>query len=170
MLKPCWVTFTFLGFQSVRGDIRELQNDSSSIVIFCKINILKYYILLTRFADKVFWLQQQFTCYKYKEKLLIIQYQAAMLFKQKKNKGKSREFIILNTPTSFPDSNMPRLNTFCKLNFFVMISRSFSSSYVKQRSINLNITFLSETKGVTPGAACQERKLKLVLNTFTQSK
>lgn len=40
MLKPCWVTFRFLGFQSVRGDICELEKrDSSSTVIFCKMNI-----------------------------------------------------------------------------------------------------------------------------------
>lgn len=91
-----------------------------------------------------------------------------MLFKQKKNKGKSMEFIISKTPFLSQTLNMLGLNGFCKLNFFVMISSSFSSLYKKQRSINLNITFLSETKGITPGTAHQERKLKL--NIVTQSK
>lgn len=170
MLKPCWVTFTFLGFQSVRGDIHESQNDSSNTVTFQKIIIQQYYTLLTRFADKVFWLQQQFTRYKNTEKLLIIQYETAILFKQKKNKGKSSKSMILNALTSFPDSNMPGLNAFCKLNSFVMIPSPLSSFYEKQRSISLNITFLSETKGITPGTAYREKKLKPVLNIFTWNK
>lgn len=56
MLKPCWVTFRFLGFQSVRGDIHELEkSDSSSTVTFYKMNIDKsitFYLqgLQTRFS------------------------------------------------------------------------------------------------------------------------
>lgn len=157
MLKPCWVTFTFLGFQSVRGDINELQNDSSSTETFLSSiyrNITFYSQgLQTRFSG----CSNNSHATNIQKKILITQYQTAMLFKQKKNKGQNREFIILNTLTSFSDSNMPALNAFFKLNSFVMISSPFSSLYEKQRSINMNITFVSETKGITPGTAHQDR-------------
>lgn len=47
-----------------------------------------------------------------------------------------------------------------------MIPSPFLSLYEKHRFINLKIAFLSETKGIAPGTAQQERKLKLALNTL----
>lgn len=84
-----------------------------------------------------------------------------MLCKQKKGGQKKRVHNFEdNTPISFSVSNMHGIKISCKLSFFVMISSPFSSLYVKHKFINLKIAFLSETKGIAPGTAQQERKLK----------
>lgn len=122
ILKPCWVTFRFRGFQSVRENIHKLSSDSSRAVTFYKyIERIRFYLqgLQMRFSGcsnnshaentgkMYYWQSIHMLCY--------------MNIKIKCKRKVLFQYFKLSTLISFPVCNMPRVNIFCKLSFYVMI-------------------------------------------------